>query len=238
MGALSAALQDLVGALVAAARFVASFGTTAALVLGGVGLALLAAGHRAFRPAAALVAGTAAALGALMALAELGSRLPVSQALAVAGAAVVGAALGLVWPALATVLASGSFGLAAGRVAAAAFAGDREVVLLGACLAGALVAGILWTALPMLIPPVTGGALVSLGAWAVVLSTRPVPRVGELPAVWLALFGVLAVVGTAVEKTRTVRRETASVRRQAKTDADAARRREEEQRERYARFFK
>src|SRR4051794_19568881 len=103
--------------LMRAGLFAASLGPVGGAGLAVAGVAVLALGRRAFRPSAAIVAAGGGALGVGLLLELFHPNLPVTPAFALAGAALVLAAIGLVAPTIATVVASASMGLAMGVAA-------------------------------------------------------------------------------------------------------------------------
>jgi hypothetical protein len=230
-------MSTVVAQLLAAALAVASLGTGGAGLVAGAGLVVLLLGHRVFRPVAGLAAAGGLALLVAIATTRLHVALPVAPPLAIAGAAVLGLLLGLVFPVLGTVLTASALGLGAGLLVAEVFPASNDLALLFCCVGGALVAGILWSELPTILPPVAGAALMTLGAWGAAGASGAAPKLFRLPAMWVAILGVLVVAGIGVERARFAAREKRAVTKKSSADADAAKRRDAEQRARYAKYL-
>ncbi len=224
------------GALLDAARVVASLGVWAGALLAAGGAALLVLGKPAFRPAAGVLSAAGTAFVAHVVVAKLEGRLP-PLALTLAIAAVLGAALGLAVPRLATLAVSAAVGFILGGPLGALVGIDADVTRLGVGLTCAMVVGVFSTSLSAALPPVVGAALLGLGAWSLCAVLKVSDALFRLPAAWLGLFGVLAVVGLSLEPWREARRVRRGRRKAAKAEAAARRRRDAEERARYARYF-
>lgn len=231
-------MEDVAARVIEIGLLSARLGAGGAVAFAVTGLAVLVLGHRAYRPAAGLVAGLAGALAAALVLLRWKIDLPVSANLAIATVGVVFLAGGLLAPNLASVAAAGVAGATAGLAIGESLSNEfRNYALLGGAMAGALVAGLLSSALPTLLPPLVGAFAVALGAWGAVGASGASPQLFRLPVIWLAIAGVLAVAGVAFERARSARRGTRASNKGLAAEREAKARRDEEDRKRYARYM-
>lgn len=228
-------MPDGLGELARISVRIAALGPVGCGVLAGVGLAVIVAGHRAFRPAAALVASGGGALGAWLLIDLLQPKLPVSAPFAVATAAAALCALALAFPRLGLAVASSAFGLLAGLQVRGWLAAEHHpLAIVGGAVLGVFIAAVFSGTLPTFVPPIVGAVAIAAGAWGWMGSSGFSPQLFRLPAAWVAIAGVIAVAGVAVERARQARRESAPTR----DAADSKRRREAEDRARHDRYMK
>jgi hypothetical protein len=163
--------------------------------------------------------------------------LPMPRPLALATAAVLAAAACAFRPGVASIGAGGLAGHLMEGALAALLPGDPEVVRLGSVAGGVMLGAFAAVAVPGLVPLTVGALLVMLGCWGGLLSTGKWPGLAGLSAAWWALFGVTWVVGAGLQSGREERRARAEERKAEKQAAADARRKEQEMRERYARYM-
>ena len=216
---------------------VARWGANNALALALSGLVVMVLGRKAFRPVSALVAGAGGAFAASLALSRWLPDPPVSSGLLVALAALGLGVLGLVAPTVGTVAAATCFGWLGGTWAAGQFPAHAELALLVGVLGSFIAASVLAGLLPRFVTAVVGGLAAALGAWAFTGASGWSPALFRLPAIWIALAGVLVVVAAGLEQVRHRAVQAGAARRQGKAEALARRRKAEEDRARYERYM-
>lgn len=215
---------------------VARQGFYGALTVVGTGLVTILLGSRAFRPTAALFAAGGGVVAAQFLIAKFDPKLPASQGLVLATVALLLAVWGLLGPGVATVLGALGYGLVAGSWVSR-HVSDPDLALAGGAVAFAIIAAGMWTLLPRVLPGLFGGLLTGLGLWGLAGASGRAPELFRTPVIWVAVCGVCAIVGAATGVARHKLSAAKADRDQAKQEADAKRRREQEDRARYARYM-
>lgn len=216
---------------------VARWGANNAAALTGFGLAIVVLGHRAFRPVAALLAGIAGAWFASWALAHWVKTPPLPPNVIIAGAAVLIGVAALAAPSFGLSVAAGALGFVVGRMAAEAMPEHAEVAVLATMFALVAVAAILALKFPWIVTSIVGGGSIVLGVWGWVGASGASPSLFRLPVLWASALAIVIVLCAGLDRVRDKAGRARAVRRANKADEAAKRRREEEQRLRYAKYM-
>lgn len=200
-----------------------------ALLAGGV--ASLTVGHHLVRLASGALTG-GAVFGAVFVAT---SHLPVDRStwLVASIAGGMGTAFAVFAPRAGAFLAGLAVGAVAGLwVGRNSVYVDPTLAPVAGAMTGIVAATFLRAWLHLILPSLFGGVLLSAGGWMLALSLDG-PRLLQIPSVWLAITGVVAVCGTALEQARIIDRDA---RRMRRADAKARAERERVEREREERF--
>jgi hypothetical protein len=215
----------------------ARLGPAGAGALAVLGLAFLGLGHRAFRPASALAAAVGGAAFVAFAIDRWKVKLPVAAPLAIGAGGVVGFAVGLAWPTGGIAFATAGAAAVGGGAAAARWPEHEQVIVPATAVTGALLAALAMRLLTSFVPVAIGAVLAAVGGWGAVGASGLSAKAFRLVPAWAALLGLLLVVGTVLEHGRRGRREARLTAKNALAERESRRRREEEDRQRYAKYM-
>lgn len=221
-----------------AALAVARWGAYNALALACVGLVVIALGEKAFRPVAAVLAGSVALVAVSLAMSKWWAHPPLPSTVIAASAAVGLAVVGLAAPMFGTIAAIVGAGWLVGNFVAMRSPENERWALLVGIVGASFVASAFASLMPRFVTAIAGGLCTALGVWAYVGASGLSPELFRVTAVWMVLAGVLVLTAAAVERTRHRVMLAAGDRRQASALKKAKEAKEKEDRERYERYMK